>query len=56
MRVKQLISLLTKVLEKHGNVRVLTRAEEKGEKPHPRWFRSGAIWKDYESKEDQLVI
>lgn len=57
MRVKGLISMLTRVLEKHGNVRVDTWAERKCEKPKVRWRRSnGAIYNWIESEEDRLVI
>ena len=57
MRVKGLISMLTRVLEKHGNVRVDTWAERKYEKPKVRWRQSnGAIYNWRESEEDRLVI
>ena len=57
MRVKGLISMLTRVLEKHGNVRVDTWAERKCEKPKVRWrHTNGTICNWRESEEDILVI
>ena len=49
--------MLTRVLKKHGNVRVDTWAELRYEKPKVRWRHSnGAIYNWRESKEDILVI
>ena len=57
MRVKGLISMLTRVLKKHGNVRVDTWARRHNEKPRSKWIHSnGAIYKWREDKEDMLLI
>ena len=53
-RVRELISALTKVLEKYGNVEVVKPSGH-----HPRvqgWYRYGATWKWRENDDDPIVI